>query len=87
MSDSGFPVVFLSLIDNVTRFASLAVCDFDGADTLCSCFGFIGNRPRFSVFVLANDFADTAFMLIGNGFQATILHEVAEVIQRMISAY
>ena len=84
LSDSGFPAKFLPLIDDVTRFATLAISDFNGAYTLSPCFGFIGDRPCFPVFVLTNDFADTGFMLVGNRLKATVLHEIAEVIQRMV---
>lgn len=33
---------------------------------------------------LANDFADTGSMLSCNRFQATILHEITKVIQRVV---
>ena len=66
------PHKFLSLIDDVTRFATLAISDFNGAYTFRPCFGFIRNRPCFPVFVLTNDFADTGFMLSCNRLKAAV---------------
>ena len=40
----------------------------------------------FSDPVLTNDLADTAFVLVGDGFQTAIFHQVTEVIQRMAVA-
>ena len=86
LPNGSFPVVFLPLEYRIGQKALFAVCNFNRFHAFGSAFGFIRDRPRFPVLVLTNDFADAGFVLIGNRFQATVLHEVAEIIQRMIIA-
>lgn len=86
LPNRGFPVVVLTLEYYIGQKAPFAVCDFNGLHSFGSAFGFIRDRPCFPVLVLTNDFADAGFVLIGDGFQAAILHEIAEIIQRVIIA-
>ena len=86
LTNGRFPVILCSLEYGIRQETAFAVRDFYGATVFCAAFRFVRDRPCFSVLVLTNDFADTAFALVRYGFQATVLHEVAEIIQRMIIA-
>ena len=86
LPNGSFPVVILPLEYRVGQETLFAVCDFNRFHSFGSAFGFIWDRPRFPIFVLTNDFADAGFVLIGNGFQTAVLHEIAEIVQRVVIA-
>ena len=84
LPNGSFPVVFLPLEYRIGQKALFAVCNFYGFHAFGSVFGFVRDGPRFPVLVLANDFADAGFVFVCNCFQAAVLHEIAEIVQRVV---